>query len=190
MEEIILGEDFNQSIDLLPIKIKKLSLEGEFNQSLINLPLGLEELKINGKFNELINLPKNLKKISLDTNYSGILELPPNLEILNINSPCNIIEIPSTVKRIRIGEKYVQPLYYQKICENGIKIPDKLEMFIFSNRSKQFIDSFPDSIQIIFAPEKNRYYDLSFEYAEIYIKKYGDKVVTTMTYNIMQKLNF
>ena len=57
--------NFNQSVDKLPITLKRVRFGIDFNKSIDNLPMSVENIVFGNRFNRpLIKLPKNICKIT------------------------------------------------------------------------------------------------------------------------------
>jgi len=84
------GSIFNQSLNNLPITIKKLFLGYFYNYQLDNLPTNLETLKLGQNYNQSLDyLPESLKILILNNyNYKVV-----NNTIANNNLPKNLILI-------------------------------------------------------------------------------------------------
>ena len=143
-DSIHFGNSFNQKIDNLPKNIKKIRLGHRFNQSLDNLPPNLEELYLSIKFNlpvnnlpktlkilvfelfsffnhEIDNLPPNLKKLELGFSFNKPVDfLPISLECLtfrNVNYPHDLLNLPLSLKELKISKKYKGNVYINPDCK-------------------------------------------------------------------------
>ncbi len=132
IEELRLGESFDQPIDLLqkPIDfgfccfynfltnlrtknytLKKLVITGKFNHSIDNLPDSIEYLEIIGFFNQPINkLPANLKYLKIVGKFNqNIKSFPSGLEYFILTNPdysYKLGHLPIYIKTIHINNKY------------------------------------------------------------------------------------
>lgn len=132
-KSLYFGHCFNQSIDNLPYGIEILILGSEFNKPIDNLPDGLKYLFYYGwQFDNNIDfLPNNLKVLTLYGNFDKTIDcLPPKLErlelgfnfnkpldnlpqylqeliILNLNYEFDLLNIPKSIKRLKISKNYV-----------------------------------------------------------------------------------
>lgn len=94
IEEIILDVRFNQNVNNLSQKLKKISFGYAFNFPVDNLPNNIEFIKFGNNFNQNIdNLPCSLICV-----------------IFGVNFNYNIDNLPSSVKYIEIGEKFAKEI--------------------------------------------------------------------------------
>ena len=89
IEKIVFNEKFNkfnQSVDNLPKKLKKITLGYHFNQPVDNLPTGLQRLTFGNEFNQqLDNLPIGLQSLTISKKYNHPLNnLPTSVKITRI----------------------------------------------------------------------------------------------------------
>ena len=117
IEKIVFNEKFNkfnQSVDNLPKKLKKITLGYHFNQPVDNLPTGLQRLTFGCNFNHPVdNLPIGLKRLRFSHNFNQPVDnLPSGLQRLTFgyefNQPLN--NLPSGLQKLIISDTYNKPL--------------------------------------------------------------------------------
>jgi hypothetical protein len=126
IEILVLGNDFNYSIDNIPKTIKILELGNNFNQPINCLPFNLEKLKFGDNFNQKLNcLPDGLKYIELGNFYNHpIKNFPTGLEefVQGDNFSQLINNLPKDLRKIKFGKRF----------KKDIKtLPNKIEEIIF-----------------------------------------------------------
>jgi hypothetical protein len=136
LEELDLSAlmNFNQKLDKLPSRLKKLSIGGNnFQQMLDSLPSSLEQLEIGDKYNQkLSGLPIGLKTLVIKPNSvfkQELDNLPNGLENLimyNYFIP-RLDNLPCGLKKLYVESRSVSPDNL-----NFDKIPDKLEILKIS----------------------------------------------------------
>lgn len=141
IEELYLGDKFNQSIDLIPISVKILSLGIEFNQPLYNLPPGLKTLELNSQqFSySLSNLPASCKTVILYESFDRhINDLPDTVETIIIHNQTGWINKynhdfqPSTGLQKLIIYHYNGYLDQYEIIKNKISKPAIVQIKIIN----------------------------------------------------------
>ena len=147
LEKLIIGNDFNQSLDQteLPNNLESLSLGDEFNQRLdaVNLPGTLEELSFGRRFDQSlvdVRLPENLKSLTFGSYYNQSLEnvhLPLSLEHLTFgdrfNQSLDYVSLPSNLQSLHFGMHFSRNL-------EGITWPSNLRSF---SCGRQYKESLP-----------------------------------------------
>lgn len=132
LEELGLGNEFNHPVDTLPQNLKMLELGNKFNFPINNLPSMLQILILGENFNQSLDmLPNTITYISISWigRFSHhIKKLPNMLESLHLNNSfantlcdlskskleeitlgnifSNQINLPITIKKIKISSKY------------------------------------------------------------------------------------
>jgi hypothetical protein len=131
---LVLGWNFNQSVDNLPITLKELVFGYKFNKTVDNLPFTLETIVFGQSFNNFINnLPNRLKSIALGKSF---------------NHP--IDDLPNTLEKIELGENFNYPI-------NNLPI-SLLELIILSDYQRQDIYQLPKKLDsITFIPIESSY---------------------------------
>ncbi len=112
---------------------------GYYSHNEMVLPLSLKKLYIDKTFGSRNFISRNFWRI-----YAGLL--PEGLEVLSINCKMQIDEnsLPSTLKKIYFGKKYVQ------IGDLPSKFPANLELFsLDGNIGTDFLTVLPDSVKKI-----------------------------------------
>ncbi len=110
ISNIILGWDFNQSVDNLPLTLKNITFGHNFNQPVYNLPFTLETIIFGYCFNQPIeNLPNSIKSISLGHDFNKLVDdLPNTLEKLFLGKSFNLAinNLPISLIELTIKSRY------------------------------------------------------------------------------------
>jgi hypothetical protein len=175
LEELIIGDGYDQSINKLPNNLKILILGKKFNSKiknfpndlkylyigesyidyLDNLPDNLETLVINGKYDATISYPTELKHfiIMKDSKFTMELkDLPSTLVYLSIqnNYTRQILNLPESLVCIELGD------YYDG---NIKKFPSKIKKIKLSKNFKYDFTHLPESLETIELSSNYEYID-------------------------------
>lgn len=130
---------FNQSVDNLPITLKKLYFHSisSFNQPIDNLPEGLTSLYLGSDFNQSIDdLPNSLEILHISsTSTLNFINLPNSVKNIYLEDTAENIElayIPKFVKKITLydnNKNLSDILQYQDNLEIVIEDYQKLKRF-------------------------------------------------------------
>jgi len=84
-KSLILYDDFNQIVGLLPNSITNLTFGKSFNQSVDNLPNSITHLTFSYYFNQSIdNLPNSITHLTFCSIYTKIHQIPIHISIIEI----------------------------------------------------------------------------------------------------------
>jgi hypothetical protein len=146
MTDICFGCCFNQPIDKVtwPTQLKRLSFGATFNQPLhqvvwpcrltlltlshmfnhplnqVRWPDSLSYLLLGANFNQAIKLPCHIKFVSFGSQFDREVDFPDSLEeitFVSLNRPVQQIRWPQSLKKLRFGTLFHQPL-------NHIQLPN------------------------------------------------------------------
>ena len=184
VKELILGDNYNITINKLPnsllnlvlgknycLKIKEFSqgltyldIGDSYYEPLDNLPDNLNTLVIGGIFNNFIRYPNNLKHFTIRSSSLFDRELdnlPKSLIYLSIqNYYSNTIKnMPNTILCLSLGDHYNGFIYN---FSNNLK-----KIILSKNFSHDFIN-LPDSLEIIELEQSYKFIDfLKFKFPKI-----------------------
>jgi hypothetical protein len=165
IEELYLGQMFNNEIIKLPESLKILEIGGCFNKPLDNLPPNLKILVLGSQFNySLENLPENLVCLALGFDFKHKLEyLPKNLKHLSLNNgplfsienlPLNLVSLSYYYHDFRKYKRMLKNsprnLKILRVINNSSSIKTKL--YNFSNKLHSVIVELKDVKEIIYLP--------------------------------------
>lgn len=112
IEEIILGERFNQEVNNLSPGLKRISFGYEFNKTVNNLPNKLEYIRFGHDFNNNVDyLPCSLEYIIFGESFNkNIDNLPSTIKCLELSKNFNhqINFIPIGLEKIKFVKKYYE----------------------------------------------------------------------------------
>lgn len=161
---------------LIPNSVEELELGDKFNQIIDYLPSNLKVLNIGSLFNYKIDhkiLPDTVEKIFFGYCYNrSLFEYPSNLKTLKFgrNFSCNLINLPNKLVSLEMGEKFNAKL----------KLPQSLEILNFSEYGEFSYDlELPDSIKIIKLPREynNKLANIPKSLKLIKLSKSNEKIV-------------
>lgn len=174
VEELILGDDYNVSINKLPLGLKILILGTGYNfkinafpnlmyldigesysYSLDNLPLSLETLVVGGEFNNYIKFPEQLKHFVIKKNCmfgKELDNLPNSLVFLSIqnNYTLPLTKLPDSITCISLGDHY---------NGNISNFSSKLLKVILSDGFEWDLSKFPKTIEVFEISKKFKHID-------------------------------
>jgi len=147
VEELVLGDEFNQELSFLPPNLKKITFGFNFKHYIKpdDLPDTLESITFGYIFNqEIKKYPNNLKYLELGRNYSQNLNnLPIGLTCLIINERFRqkLNNLPNTLKILKFDD----------FAEfNGeLDLPDSLEILILGKYLEYYLKNIPNNLKTI-----------------------------------------
>lgn len=87
LTRLVLSDDFNHSLDNLPLRLQELQTGKSFNKPVENLPPSLLKLIFGDLFDQSVdNLPENLERLTLGLNFNNKIDHLPKLSYLKIAS--------------------------------------------------------------------------------------------------------
>ena len=141
LEELYLGNSFNQSVENLPATLKKLGLGNAFNQSVENLPATLKKLTLGNAFNQSINnLPKELIELTLGNAFNQPVDnLPKELIELTLGNAFNqpIHNLLKELIELTLGNAFNQPV------DN---LPERLSKLTLGDAFNQPVNNLPNRL--------------------------------------------
>jgi len=112
LEELVLGDKFNQPVNNLSPNLKKISFGYEFNNYVDNLPNNIEYIKFGHNFNYQVDyLPCSLKYIIFGNNFNFTIDnLPSSIVYVELDKEFNksINCIPVNLKKIKLNKEYYE----------------------------------------------------------------------------------
>jgi hypothetical protein len=114
IQELVLGEKFDQPVNNISPNLKKITFGYDFNQSVENLPNKLEYIKFGNNFNKCIDyLPCSLTNIIFGNNFNQSVDnLPTSVILIGLsgqNFDLPITNLPIGLKKINLNK-----IYYEK----------------------------------------------------------------------------
>ena len=182
---LVLGGDFNQSIDLRNTSITSLHLNRSFDQPVDKLPKGLTKLTFDNKslFNQPVNaLPDSIKTIVFGCGFNQPVDglLPKSLvylafghySLFNIHHfDQSVDNLPDSIKYIYFGWAFNQSVdnlpkeltrlvfYPGSLFDQSVcNLPEGLTELVFGEYFDQSVDKLPERLIRLAFCEKSRFY--------------------------------
>ena len=123
LQELILGDSFDQPVDNLPAGLKILRFGREFNQSVDNLPTGLEVVQFGTMFSRHIGrLPGTVKYLALGVCFTRKIRRLPSAIMLVYYPQVPTLVIEHSVKQLSTNQLHVwQAAVEEYLMQKGIK---------------------------------------------------------------------
>ena len=110
LEELVLGEKFNQSVNNMSPNLKRISFGYDFNHPVENLPTNIEYIKFGHEFNQNIDyLPCALKYIIFGFKFNQSIDnIPSSIIYIELGSEFNksINYIHPNIKKMKLNKDY------------------------------------------------------------------------------------
>ena len=155
IEEIVFGDDFNQTLYELPQNLKKITFGFNFNPYSINFDCSSQNIsyiEFGYNFNGFIEqYPKNLKHLKFGRNFNKSIDnLPEGLVSLSIGEFFNILisKLPSTLEILEFD-------YFSGYSFDIEIIPDSTHTIIFSKCMKTNKINIPEKLRNIIYAKNN-----------------------------------
>ena len=138
------NENVSIYVDKLPNSLTSLYLSFYFNESIDNLPQSLKILDLGYSFNKPIDkLPQSLKILDLGYSFNKPIDkLPYGLERLSLHG-CfdqSIDNLPATLRILEISGKFNKTIN---------KLPNNLQKLLLGDDFDQSVDNLPQSLQTL-----------------------------------------
>lgn len=147
IEELELGDEFNQELNFLPQNLKKITFGFNFKHNIKpnDLPETIESIILGYIFNiKMTKYPKNLRYFELGRNFSQNLDnLPNGLTCLVINERFQqtLINLPNTLKTLKFDD-FAE-------FNKELVLPDSLENLVLGKYFKNNLKNIPNNLKTI-----------------------------------------